>query len=197
MPRPSLKSVSRRPPRRRDPRRDRENATKAKRPPHPGEAERIAVRRVRALELKLQGASYRKIAATLHVSLSTAFADIDAELTELREQAKDDVQQVRDLEIQRCDAMTTGLWPHIKKGVPQAVMAGVRVGERRARLLGLDAPTKSEIHGSMTVDAIEIGALTRYLTDDELSRANAAAGEVDNLLAEARRRREASGGGTE
>lgn len=185
MPRKSPKSASRRPPKRPDPRRDRENAIKAKRPPHPGEAERIAVRRVRALKLKLEGASYRRIAATLHVSLSTAFADIDAELTELRVQAKEDVQHVRDLEIRRCDEMTAGLWPHIKKGVPQAVMAGVRVGERRARLLGLDAPLKTATELSGSFDVLSAAEILR-LSDADLESAHAHASEIKKIVEKAR-----------
>jgi hypothetical protein len=49
--------------------------------------------------------------------------------------------------------MNEGLWPEIKKGSAPAVTAGVRVSERRARLLGLDAPTASrtELTGSLYV----------------------------------------------
>jgi hypothetical protein len=45
--------------------------------------------------------------------------------------------------------MHSGLWRGIRSGSPPAVLAGVRVSERRSRLLGLDAPTtsKTEVSG--------------------------------------------------
>jgi hypothetical protein len=50
--------------------------------------------------------------------------------------------------------MTQGLWPAVQKGEPRAVAATVRVCERRARLLGLDAPTqtKTEFAGKLAID---------------------------------------------
>jgi hypothetical protein len=124
------------------------NAIKGKRPPHPGESEIIAERRMRALNLRKAGGSYRQIAQQLGVSLNTAWADVNAELLELREQTKADAAEVRDLELQRCDEMILGLWPAVRRGDPKAVSAAVRVSERRSKLLGLDAPSKSEISGA-------------------------------------------------
>jgi hypothetical protein len=56
--------------------------------------------------------------------------------------------------------MTSGLWPQIRAGSPPAVSAAVRVSERRARLLGLDAPvaTRSELTGSLGVYAERLDA---------------------------------------
>jgi hypothetical protein len=125
---------------------------KSERPPHPGEVEIIAERRVRAFGLRKAGASYRQIAQQLSVSLNTAWADVTAELLELREQTKADAQEVRDLELQRCDEMILGLWPAVRKGDPRSVLAAAKVMERRAKLLGLDAPTKQEHSGNLTLD---------------------------------------------
>jgi hypothetical protein len=56
--------------------------------------------------------------------------------------------------------MTSGLWPHIQEGSAAAVNAGVRVSERRSRLLGIDAPvvTKNELTGSLGVYAEKLAA---------------------------------------
>ena len=56
--------------------------------------------------------------------------------------------------------MTSGLWPHIQEGSAAAVSAGVRVSERRSRLLGIDAAvvTKSELTGSVGVYAEKLAA---------------------------------------
>jgi hypothetical protein len=56
--------------------------------------------------------------------------------------------------------MTSGLWPSIQDGNAAAVSAGVRVSERRSRLLGLDAPvvTKGELTGSLGIYAERLAA---------------------------------------
>ena len=108
-----------------------------------------------ALELRKAGGSYREIARQLGVDVHTAHADVMAELAALREKTVEQAAELRDLELQRFDEMTAGLWPQVQKGSPPAVTAAVRVSERRSRLLGLDEPTatRTEISGSLSVDA--------------------------------------------
>ena len=156
MPRRRIRTISL--PRRLDPRRARGNATDAQRPPRRGprgQSERISERRVLALELRKAGGSYREIARQLGVDVHTAHADVGAELAALRETAVAEATELRALELERLDGMTSGLWPHIQEGSAAAVSAGVRVSERRSRLLGLDAPvvTKSELTGGLGVYA--------------------------------------------
>ena len=47
------------------------------------------------------------------------------------------------------------MWPQVRTGSAPAVAALVRVSERRARLLGLDAPiaSRTEVTGSLSVQA--------------------------------------------
>ena len=150
-------------PRRPDRRRSGGNAIDAQRRPRhprPGQVEAIAERRVRALELRKAGGSYRQIAQQLGVDVHTAHADVGAELAALRETAVAEATELRALELERLDGMTSGLWPRIQEGSAAAVSAGVRVSERRSRLLGLDAPvvTKSELTGSLGVYAERLAA---------------------------------------
>jgi hypothetical protein len=79
------------------------------------------------------------------------------------------------MELERLDAMTSGLWPGIQEGSAANVSAGVRVSERRAKLLGLDAPiaSKTEVTGSLSVASetrlkAEVEDLQRWLTLEEL-----------------------------
>jgi hypothetical protein len=131
------------------PKAGRENTLGGEQPKrHLGDDENIADRRARAFSLRRAGASYRAIAQQLSVSLATAYDDVNAELMELREQTKADAEAVREIELHRCDEMILGLWPAVRRGDPKAVSAAVRVSERRSKLLGLDAPSKSEISGA-------------------------------------------------
>lgn len=111
-----------------------------------GELERVTENRARAFELRKEGLSYRAIGKVMGVSLTTAFEYIQAELNDLREKTVEAAQDVRDMELQRCDEMMAGLW---KKGAitgdPAIVMTVLKVMERRSRLLGLDAPSKAEV----------------------------------------------------
>jgi hypothetical protein len=140
-----------------------------------GQVETIAERRAIALELRKAGGSYREIARQLSVDVHTAHADVGAELTAIRETTVERAEELRALELQRFDEMTSGLWPQIRAGSPPAVSAAIRVSERRSRLLGLDEPvvTKSELTGSLSVTAqtqlkAQAEDLHRWLSLEEL-----------------------------
>jgi hypothetical protein len=64
----------------------------------------------------------------------------------------EEVQQLRVLESQRLDALLEAVWPQAAQGHLPAVDRAVRILERRARLLGLDAPQQSEV---LTIDRID------------------------------------------
>jgi hypothetical protein len=117
-------------------------------------------------------------------------SDIQAELLAIRTKTIEEALDLRVLEVARLDAMLAGLWPGIQEGSAANVSAGVRVSERRAKLLGLDAPTttKTELAGSLSVTAetrvkAEVEDLERWLTFEELRELGA---ESERLFAAAR-----------
>jgi polyphosphate kinase 2 (PPK2 family) len=98
-----------------------------------------------ALELRKAGATYEAIAKKLeYANASGAEHAIKAAL---KATVQDGADAVRQLEVERLDAMLMGLWTTANKGNHGAVDRVLRIMERRARLLGLDAPTKTEISG--------------------------------------------------
>ncbi|HKJ76511.1 MAG TPA: hypothetical protein VKA64_04830, partial [Gammaproteobacteria bacterium] len=72
--------------------------------------------------------------------VSRALAEINAKTAE-------DAEEVKRLELERLDRMLLSLWPKVTNGDPQAVEKALKVSERRARLLGIDAPTRGELSG--------------------------------------------------
>lgn len=119
------------------------NALLAQRPLHPGETETIAARRVKALELRKSGASYRLIGQALGVDVATAWDDVQAELTALRMLTVKVAEDVRTLELERLDRWLAKLEAHgIAAGDPQAINTAIRLSESRRKLLGVDAPLK-------------------------------------------------------
>lgn len=111
-----------------------------------GDQEAAAVRRQQAFDLRIAGASYRQIAKQIGVSVRTAFKYVSFTLADLDKVTKGKAERLREIELERCDKMILALWPKIKTGDAQCVRAAIAVMDRRAKLIGLDAPTKLE-HG--------------------------------------------------
>lgn len=109
------------------------------------------INRAKAIELKQAGASYRQISEQLHVSLRTAHRYVMTELTELAKESQAMAMQVRAIEAQRLDRLHLALWKRAVDGDLGAVYGILKVMERRAKLLGLDAPQQVEVGGSMEI----------------------------------------------
>jgi hypothetical protein len=102
-------------------------------------------RHLRALELRKAGATYRVIAEQL------GYADPKgahkAVASALKATLREPAAELRELELTRLDAMLLALWPEVSAGGEKAVDRALKIMERRARLLGLDAPTRLSHEG--------------------------------------------------
>jgi hypothetical protein len=108
----------------------------------PGDDAKRRERAQKALDLRIVGATYRQIAAQLAVNERTAYYDVQHELASLDAVITQKAERLRDLEAARLDRLHVALAPGIQAGIPSTIVAAVRVMERRAKLFGLDAPTK-------------------------------------------------------
>jgi hypothetical protein len=95
-----------------------------------------------ALELRRAGLGYEAIGAQLGLKKSQTHRLVQAGLAECRAQVTANADELRSEELSRLDGMLQGLWPRARKGEAAAVDRVLKIGERRAKLLGLDAPTK-------------------------------------------------------
>ena len=120
-------------------------------------ARRLAAREreIKALELRKAGATYVQIAEALGISRAGAHKVVLRALARLEKEAGEEAEHLRRLEIERLDAMLLAIWPHVKKGSLGAIDRAIRIMERRAKLLGLDAPTKADIQGEQVIRIIE------------------------------------------
>src|SRR5688572_9397209 len=100
-----------------------------------------AERRVRALQLRRQGHTFQQIGAALGCSTQRAFKIIADELKKINEHRADLIVEVVQLELARLDSLQTAVWPKAMAGDTKAVERILGIMERRARLLGLDAPS--------------------------------------------------------
>lgn len=105
----------------------------------------------KALELRRAGVDYATIArqlgysnrGTVHRMVQKAMARVN----------KEPAEALRNLEQERLDRLQAAVWQDALKGSYGAVDRVIRIMERRAKLLGLDAPTAitNEVTGEITV----------------------------------------------
>lgn len=116
-----------------------------------------------ALELRKAGVSITVIAQQLgYTNASGAYKAVErAILAVLREPA----EAVIELELARLDEMLFSIWPRVRAGDVLAVDRALRIMERRAKYLGLDAPKRVDITATLKAMAVEHG-----LDPDEVLR---------------------------
>lgn len=119
--------------------------------------------RAEAVTMRIAGYSPEEIATELGYTTTRAVSDdiygaMSASLTLPDRQ----IDILREIEIRRMDMMLKALMPGIERGNTRSVEVGIRLLERRAKMLGLDSATKVEVFTIDTIDA-QIAKLTEEL----------------------------------
>lgn len=99
-----------------------------------------ALQREKVLALRITGKSMREIGAEMKISGTRVYQIIVAAIDELRANNTESAEHVRRLELERLDAMTVQLWG--QRDNARSADTLLRIMERRAKLLGIDSPTK-------------------------------------------------------
>ena len=98
-----------------------------------------------AIKLRQAGATLEDIARQLGFKgAAGAYKSVMRELGATAQDHGEGTEAVRQLELQRLDQMQFPLWPQVLSGDVQATTTALRIQERRAALLGLDAPKQIE-----------------------------------------------------
>lgn len=138
-----------------------------------------------ALELYLAGATMPQIAQALGYSaVASAYRTVERALMQ---QVVPATEEVRRAELMRLDGMLRKLQGKINGGDIKAIETALKIMDRRAKYLGLDAPTKAEVtHFSATghyeqeiaqiVEAMRTGKINR------VQRPALPAGEEDEAV---------------
>lgn len=117
--------------------------------PHAKRNEQVrAERRLQAYQLRLAGLSYRRIGAEMHMDHKDVWDLVNEEMESRMAEPR---ERVRELELDRLDVMLVKVFERLGHGDISAVDRGLRIMERRAKLLGLDAPTVVENHNTDSV----------------------------------------------
>lgn len=101
----------------------------------------------KALELRRMGYGYVQIAHQLGVSKSQAHRYVAAGLSEAAAKVAASADELRTEDIDRLDALLGALWIKAKRGEVAAVDRVLKILERRAKLLGIEAPVRIEATG--------------------------------------------------
>ena len=95
---------------------------------------------VRSVELRKQGLSYRAIGQQLKTSDTTVRKALKRVFTRIREETSEKAEELIQLEAERLDDLFNAIWGQAIKGDYAAIDRIIRIMDRRAKLLGLDAP---------------------------------------------------------
>lgn len=151
-------------------------------------ATRIAAarRREECVQMRLAGHSIGAIAAAVKLSPSTVHAHLTESMAQAVARIADTNEEIRRIEIDRLDLLLVSVWADAMSGSVLHTDRALRIMERRAKLLGLDAPVRAELTGRdggpmERRDYVD----PRSLTEEELDTAIA--------IVEAAERRAASG----
>jgi hypothetical protein len=111
-----------------------------------GTLEETIVRQNRALELKMAGATHTQIAEVLGYNSRNAVSlAIERALERDTSRVGSARDEFRRITVARTERLIRGLWNNAIRGDLAAVDRVVKIMERQAKLLGLDAPTQVTI----------------------------------------------------
>jgi lambda repressor-like predicted transcriptional regulator len=107
--------------------------------------------------LRKQGWTIREIALKYNVHPNAITAIIKREVQKVTKKTSEDLDTLRQIQLERLDFMWKSLWPNMECGNANAIEKGLAVMERQAKLLGLDAPEVKRI--DITVEMTETEAI--------------------------------------
>lgn len=118
-----------------------------------------------ALQLRRNGLSYEKIAAAQGVGIGTAHRRVKRAMDRLRAVVDERAGQVRELELDRLDALLEVVLVKALAGDLGAVDRAIKISESRRKLAGVDAPASTVVGVVSDGEQAEPGTPARRLSD--------------------------------
>lgn len=109
-------------------------------------------RRAQAVSLRLAGMTYEQIGERLEVSASKAQGLVSRALQRAE---RGPVEEMRELENQRLDRAQAAIWPRVLRGEDKAVSLYLQISDRRAKLNGLNEPTRIDLSMSVKHEMVQ------------------------------------------
>ena len=94
------------------------------------------------LGMRANGFSYAEIAVKLNLTVEKVGKAINRAMRRYKKSVSESCEHIVTLEEIRLDEMYVTIYPMIRAGSIEAIALGLKIMDRRAKLRGLDAPTK-------------------------------------------------------
>ena len=101
-----------------------------------------AERRARVVKLRRGGRTFTEIGQEMGITKQAAHNAYKAALRHLCDEMVEDAKQLRAMECNRLDRLLRAWWSRALDGNERAAEIVLRIHDRRAKLLGIDAPVK-------------------------------------------------------
>lgn len=117
-----------------------------------------AERRQQAINLRMGGKTFQQIGEQLGITKQSAHSLVITALKEISTKTAESAEELRRMEMERLDFMRNAIWGQVINGDVLAIDRALRISKRMAELLGLDAPTKSDVtsDGEKIIQVIEV-----------------------------------------
>lgn len=143
-------------------------------------------RQQEALELRMRGMSQRAIGDAMGISQQAVAYHLKNALLEYQKDIEKNAAKIRAIELSRLERLQAAVWQPALDGNLEAVDKAIKVMDRRAKLVGLDAPKKTELTGKdggpLAVASISVDL--SKLSDAQLDRYGEIARAYEDLMAE-------------
>lgn len=131
----------------------------------PSKAQKIVIdeRRSKAVQLRLAGVDYDRIAQQLeYKSRQQAREDVHRAYVQATKEVRESVEELRNQDLDRLARLQAAFWGPALQGDPKAGEMVLKILARRAKMMGMDSALKVEITTIDQIDA-EIQALREKL----------------------------------
>lgn len=103
----------------------------------------MAEKNAEILRLRIKGLTFQQIAD--EVGFRSASGVYQRYKATLKATIQEPADELRRLERERLDSLLAAIWPLAMAGKGYAVEKALMIMDRKARMLGLDAPTRSQV----------------------------------------------------
>ena len=121
----------------------------------------------------------REIAEALGVSVGTVSSDRQAVEADFRDRATVNMELQLGIDLARLDFAINAIWPQVEGGDPKGIEVLIRLIDRRAKMIGYDAPKKKQIDVN---DPAAMAAIFKGLPPKERAQFMEGLAEIKGLL---------------
>lgn len=125
--------------------------------------------RRQVIELRMAGATISQICERLGIGRATAHRHIEKAMADVQAEMEGPAIAVKRMQYARLERLLQGAWGNAAKGDYAAIDRIIKILERQAKLLGLDAPTKLAHGGDPDAPPIKTEH-AQTLSDADLER---------------------------